>query len=175
MRRGAAGALALALGFASPAPAAEPPVPAVSVNFPEGWRVSERNGLLSARHPSDRARCNRDVVRIPDFDARTQDELNAELEKPWGAPEWAALMGAVPSRLELVGTETRPAGARTFRTGTLLLRSGATTVTRMDVYGYVGVQFAPGYVVLAACYAPVRHWTAMRGALEATVRSLKVE
>lgn len=167
--------IAAALAVATPSVAFQAAAPRATVDFPQGWRVSEREGLLSARHPADRARCNRDVVRIPAFDGKTQEELDAELARPWGAPEWAAFMGANPSRVELVGTEARPADEGVLRTGTLLLRAGASRATREDVYGYIGTRFAPGYVVIAACYAPVRHWDAMRAVLEATVRSLRVD
>lgn len=175
MRRGAAGVLALALGFASPAPAAEPPVPAVSVTFPEGWRVAERDGFLSARHPSDRARCNRDIVRSPPLDAMSASELEAEITRPWDAAAWAGLMGAPVDRLTVVATEAAPAGPRQVRTGTLRIHAGATPVTRKDVHARIAVQLLPGYVVIAACYAPVEHWPAMRGAMEAAVGSLRVE
>lgn len=164
----AAAALALAAFAAAP--------PRAVVDFPAGWTLpSERDGLVSARHPRDHARCNTDVVPVAALDAMTPEELNRELEKPWSAAEWADFLGAPADKVEVVTTEVRPAGPWRFRTATLRIRKGATRVTREDVYGHVGLQLLPGHIVLAACYAPVRHWPAERGRMEATVGSLRVE
>ena len=176
MHRAACLAVALAgltlTGFATAAPT----TPRAVVSFPPGWRVlPAHDGLVSARHPRDHARCNTDVVRVASMDAATQDALNAELDKPWGAAEWAAFLGAPAGKVELVSTEVRPAGPWRFRTATLLIRKGATRVTREDVYGRVRLQLVPGRILIAACYAPVRHWPAERAGMEATVGSLRGE
>lgn len=166
---------AIAAFAAAPAWAFAPAAPKVSVTFPAGWRMLERDGLTSVRHPSDHARCNSDVTRIPAHDALPQAELNGQLTAPWGAAEWAAFLGAPASKVELVSTGTRAAGPYQVRTGTLLIRAGATRVTRQDVYGHVAVLLTPGYAVIAACYAPVRHYPAQRAGMEAAVGTLRVE
>ena len=160
-------------GFAPPP--ATPPKPTVAVAFPQGWRIVTRGDLVSARHPADHARCNRDLTRIPDSDQTPQAELDQTLTAPWGAAEWAAFLGAPAGKVELLATTARPAGARQVRTAALLIHAGATPVTRQDVHAVMAVQRTPGWVVIAACYAPVRWYPAERGAMEGAVGSLRVE
>lgn len=163
-------AISVLTGFA-PAP----PKPTVTVAFPQGWRIITRGDLVSARHPADHARCNRDLTRIPDSDQTPQAELDQTLTAPWGAPEWAAFLGAPADKVELLATDSRPAGAAQVRTAALLIHAGATPVTRQDVHAVMAVRLTPGWVVIAACYAPVRWYPAERGAMEGAVGSLRVE
>ena len=152
-----------------------PPKPTVTVAFPQGWRVVTRGDLVSARHPADHARCNRDLTRIPDSDQTPQAELDQTLTAPWGAAEWAAFLGAPVDKVELLATTARPSGPRQVRTAALLIHAGATPVTRQAVHAVRAVQRTPGWVVIAACYAPVRWYPAARGAMEGAVGSLRVE
>lgn len=168
-----AAALAAIPALAGFAPA--PPKPTVTVAFPQGWWIVTRGDLVSARHPADHARCNRDLTRIPDSDQTPQAELDQTLTAPWGAPEWASFLGAPADKVELLATAARPSGARQVRTAALLIHAGATPVTRQDVHAEIAVQRTPGWVIIAACYAPVRWYPAERGAMEGAVGSLRVE
>ncbi len=146
-----------------------------TVDFPEGWTTTPASaeGFTFAHAPDNVTNCGVKAAPVAGFASLTQDQINTQLfATPFGAADWANVLGADINLITLEGGEIIDANGLKVQIATLKLGAGFESIP-FETRARIVVSATPGVVYIGACLAETAKFDEFKDVFETTVRSLR--